>query len=223
MIYNEEINNMKKPVISKVITNNEYNEYKEFDKFKSNPVSNEKTSIIHKDLTFPQKITEDNIHETKLNRRLTEHDEGMMHTGNYIYDPVLKRDMHALDDKFYPPWRRMPRHSYPISLRKLINIPTQGYHDNFHYMGNLIRNADEKVVQLFGREVYPGSQTYEYYGITVDPNGLQSKFTIDKNNKKELTNDDEVALKEFDTSRGKFKVHLHNIEEPRYDPYVLGY
>ena len=93
------------------------------------------------------------------------------------HDPLVdnlidKRDEDALEDPMKAPNRRLPRHIYPDSAKDYIfEVPTRGYPDNYHYYGNLIRREDNKIVKLFGRQIYPGSNQYEYYGITSDSTG----------------------------------------------------
>lgn len=139
-----------------------------------------------------------------------------------INDQTLTmRDVRASSDPFYPPWRRMPRHQYPpLSVRRVLNVPSRGYTDNFQFLGNLVRKTDEKVVQLYGREEYPGSNKWEYYGHTNDSNGIQMKFKIE-NKRSEFYDGDEVILPMLDLSKGKFKLHMNEFDIPRYDPYLI--
>jgi hypothetical protein len=155
-------------------------------------------------------------HELEANRR------NDMYNDELIDDDILKRrDIRALRDPFYPPWRRLPRHQYPpISVRRVMNIPTRGYADNFQLLGTLIRKTDEKAVQLYGREEYPGSRKWEYHGYTTDVNGLQIKFNID-NKAKELIDGEDINLPILDTSKGRFKLNLNQHDAPRYDPYSI--
>ena len=129
-------------------------------------------------------------------------------------DPYLQRDHAALSNPLYPPYRRMPRHVYGRKVP--FNFPTRGYVDNFQYIGNLIRNNDERIVKLFGRQKYPRSTEYEYYGMMSDNGGSQVKVQI--SNSKELYNGDIVRIPLLNNST--FKVQLHKLDEPRYNPYI---
>ena len=61
---------------------------------------------------------------------------------NYI-DPLSERDVDVVENHFTPPERRLPRHNYPReSLKRLINIPTRGYPDNYQNLGMLVRKND---------------------------------------------------------------------------------
>jgi hypothetical protein len=132
-----------------------------------------------------------------------------------IVDPILERDKSVLSNPLVAPLRRMPRHNYP-KKNILLNIPTRGMVDNFQYMGNLIRRADEKIVQLFGRQTYPNSPKYEYYGMMSDHGGHQIKVQI--SNTKELYNGDIVNIPLL--NNGSFLVQLHKLDEPRYNPNI---
>lgn len=128
------------------------------------------------------------------------------------------RDRRALSDPLAPPTRRNPNYMYPPFTIPL-NIPTRGYPDTYHYWGNLRRNEDGKIVKLFGRQKYRGSNTYEYYGIVSDTYGKDLKIQI--NNERELFDNDEIDIDFLDTSVGKFKLYMNKYDEPRYNPYVI--
>jgi hypothetical protein len=145
----------------------------------------------------------------------------LMHDQIIDDQALTNRDIRASSDPFYPPWRRMPRHQYPpISIRRVTNVPTRGYADNFQFLGNLMRKTDEKAVQLYGREEYPGSKKWEYYGYTTDTNGLQMKFKIG-NKSDEFYDGDEISLPILDTSKGRFRLHMNEFDIPRYDPHLI--
>ena len=135
-------------------------------------------------------------------------------------DEITARDETAYQDPMAAPFRRVPRHIYPRGkFKHMTNIPTQGYPDNFHYIGNLTRKGDEKIIKLFGRQKHPGSTQLEYYGIGPDGSGTSVKFPIETNRKKELYEGDEIELELFDSSKGKFTLYLHDYNAPRYNPY----
>ena len=137
-------------------------------------------------------------------------------TTNYYTDPLIERDIKVLTHPLKAPLRRVPRHVYPNKyIKKLINIPTQGHPDNYHHIGNLTRENDEKIIKLFGRQYHPGSSQWEYYGTDEDAN----KFSIETKNRKELYDDDDIAINVFNKDKGLFKVHLYEYNTPRYNPY----
>jgi len=136
-----------------------------------------------------------------------------------IEDPLKEMDYDRLEDPLTPPYRRLPRHAYPSkALRRSINYPTRGFPDNFHYVGNLIRKSDEKFIKLFGRQTYPGSNKYEYYGITTDPNGMETKIQIKSPKDQELFDKDELDVEIF--GGGKFKLYMNEFDVPRYNPFL---
>lgn len=134
------------------------------------------------------------------------------------------RDRNAVDDPLRPPNRRLPRHIYPADIKDYIfEKPTRGYPDNYHYYGNLIRREDEKIVKLFGRQTYPGSNKYEYYGITSDNTGGQEvKLPITISGDKELYDKDEVSIDFLDASKGNFILYMNDYDRPRYNPFVIN-
>ena len=143
--------------------------------------------------------------------------EKIIHDENKELD---NRDLSVYHDPMSPPFRRVPRHVYPRRIFKLmINIPTQGHPDSFHYIGNLTRKNDEKIIKLFGRQNHPGSTQWEYYGIGPDGSGTSVKFPITTKHKKELYDGDKIDLELFDLNKGKFTLYLHDYNTPRYNPY----
>ena len=133
---------------------------------------------------------------------------------------LQERDRKVLHDELQAPERRLQQHQYPERyVRKLINIPTQGYPDNYHMQGVLTRTQDERILQLFGRQTHPGSNQWEYFVLGKDPSGLSIKVPLDSNNKRELEDNQEITIPIFDESKGSFTVKLYNYDVPRYNPY----
>lgn len=131
-----------------------------------------------------------------------------------------KRDKQAYYDDMKPPERRVSNREYPVAIKPHINIPTRGYPDNYHQVGNLIRQSDEKVLKLFGRQKYPGSSQWEYYVVSRDPNGLDTKLPLNRKKDRELEDNSEIDVPFFNSSKGNFKVQLLNFDAPRYNPFV---
>lgn len=121
---------------------------------------------------------------------LTQYDYGV------IYNPLI------------PPQKRPERNLLPFYSR--------GLPDNYRYIGNLTRSTDKNILQLFGRQMFPGSTQYEYYAI--DKDGI--KVDVDTLHDKELFTGDEIDIPLFDTSLGKFKVYLHDTSSYKYVPYI---
>lgn len=135
---------------------------------------------------------------------------------------LRNRDVKSLENNFKPPERRLPSHNYPNrGLRKIMNVPTRGYPDDYHNVGMLSRKNDEKILKLFGRQKFPGSNQWEYYVIGNDPNGLNSKIPLKVQGNKELSNNETIAIPWLDQSKGKFELKLFDYDTPRYNPFIF--
>lgn len=145
------------------------------------------------------------------------------------YKPLVdklidERDKNAYEDPLTAPTRRLPRHIYPTEKKDYIfEVPTRGYPDSYHNFGLLKRENDGKVVQLFGRQTYPGSNQYEYYIVSVESD-LQIKHELEINNGREIYDGDEVSIPLLDTpeNNGKFKLYMNKLDRPRYNPFVIN-
>lgn len=130
------------------------------------------------------------------------------------------RDKNSLYNEFKPPERRLPRNNYPEDpIINDMNIPTRGHPDNYHNVGMLVRKNDEKILKLFGRQKFPGSNQWEYYVIGNDSTNLTSKIPLEIPGEKELSNNDTIPVPWLDSSKGKFEVKLFDYDIPRYNPY----
>jgi hypothetical protein len=130
------------------------------------------------------------------------------------------RDRKALNDDLAPPERRDPEHAYPDrQVKNIINLPTRGVPDNYHSVGVLVRKNDEKVLQLFGRQKYPGSNQWEYYVSGMDRYGFPNKMPIKMKGDKEVNDKDKINIDWLDSSKGDFEVNLYNFDVPRYNPF----
>lgn len=146
------------------------------------------------------------------------------------YDIVKHYDEEKLFNPFEAPAKRPERIQMGYQpINKISNNPlepyaTRGYPDNYHIMGTLTTNndideynklnQDNRILSLFGRQKYPGSNEYEYYTMLSTGN-VMTKVNIDNN--KELFNDDEVFIKEINKT---YKVNLYKNEEMKYNPFV---
>ena len=103
----------------------------------------------------------------------------------------------------------------------MVNIPTQGYPDNYRLLGLLIKvsnNSNEnKILQLFGRETYPSSSRYDYY-TSISAEVDRIKIPIYSKNNKELYDDYIISINELGDN---YKVQLHKIDHYRYNPYLI--
>ena len=177
-------------------------------------------------------ITENNKKEIKILKDNLIEKDSIKQTDNFS-DIIIENDESCINKRkileyrdaevkyndFKPPERRLPEYQYPTtSVKQIINIPTRGYPDNYQLMGLLLRENTESGFNLFGRQLYPGSNQYEYYaqGKLHDN---QIKIPIYRRDGKELYNDDEVKIPGTDDKKGLFKVKLYKLDIPRYNPY----
>ena len=143
-------------------------------------------------------------------------------------DVIREYDYRKAFDPFEQPARRVARSEiHPSYLRRMIDLPTRGYPDNFTQYGVLIRDENKKskehdeqnkILRLFGRNQYPGSGTYEYY--TMINSGLdQIKIPLhNKRRRDELYDGDTVYIRELNNN---YTVSLHKYDEPKYYPDIL--
>lgn len=137
-------------------------------------------------------------------------------------DIVREYDYNNLYDPLEQPTRRIPRYEiYPYYMKRQIDFPTRGYPDNFTQLGIIIRDNekqdDNKILRLFGRQEYPGSDVYEYYTL-INSGNDQIKIPIHNRRRKELYTDDVIYIRELDSS---YKVRLYKYTEPKYYPDIL--
>lgn len=134
-------------------------------------------------------------------------------------DEVDFYDRSKLSDPLVAPTRRPNRYELmPYARHMMSNLPTRGFPDSFTQLGTLSaeRSKDDqnKLLRLFGRQVYPGSSAYEYYVMISSGNDI-IKMPLEIT--KEIYNGDNVAVP---TLKGKYGVRLYNYDVPRYYPFV---
>ena len=137
------------------------------------------------------------------------------------HDPVREYDYKKSYDPLEDPTRRVERHFLPpVHVKNYIDIPTRGYPDNFHQVGTLISESgsdvDNKVLRLFGRQEFPGSNKYEYY-TAINSGHDQVKVPLDTTRGQELYDDDVVVISELGSN---FIVKLHKYDAPKYYPNI---
>jgi len=135
---------------------------------------------------------------------------------NQENDTILNYDYRKLYDPLEQPSRRIPRHEiYPYYMKKLIDYPTRGYPDNFTQLGILVKKDDNKILKLYGRQIFPGSNQYEYY-TSINNEFDQIKIPI-KVNRQEIYDDDDIYIKVLNEH---YKVHLYKYDAPKYYPII---
>jgi len=139
-------------------------------------------------------------------------------------DPIREYDYRKVYDPLESPTRRVPRHVIPpVHVKQFIDIPTRGYPDNFKQIGLLIKQGDvssgdnEKILRLFGRQEFPGSNKYEYY-TSVSSGNEVIKVPIEIKGNKELYDDDIITV---DVLGSGYKVDLHDFDSPKYYPNIF--
>lgn len=209
-----------------IILNNYFN-----DKNKNNINENMTRQYSNTIESLNQNNSTSNNHEKSCNNNTINTIDALV-SNRYeqpsIYKPLIdklidQRDKNAVLDPLTPPNRRLPRHVYPNHVKDYIfDQPTRGYPDNYHYYGNLIRREDNKIVKLYGRQTYPGSNQYDYYGITSDGVGsAEVKIPIDIPNNKELYDKDTINIDFLDISKGSFILFMNDFDKPKYNPFVI--
>jgi hypothetical protein len=149
---------------------------------------------------------------------------GLIQSYNPINTDIIRQyDIRKAYDPLEDPVRRVSRHEiHPLHLKRLIDIPTRGYPDNFRQIGILVKeskthnNEDNRILRLFGRQEFPGSNRYEYYTSLSSGNDL-IKIPIDVK-QQELYDDDVVYIKEI---HEHYRVQLHKYDAPKYYPDII--
>ena len=126
------------------------------------------------------------------------------------------RDKSILYDPLIAPEKRASYDQYPLYNNNQINIPTRGYPDNYQLLGLLYKKNDNKILQLFGRATFPGSNQYEYYAIT-EQHGFMNKIPLEE--KKEIFDGDLIKVSIID-DKESFHVKLYN-NTLRYNPLII--
>lgn len=160
---------------------------------------------IKKELQFLKNNINNNNNNYNINKIIN---ENIDLRNKLINDNIISRDRKVINDPIYPPLKRLPNH--------LINsIPTRGYPDNYHMVGILNRKDDEKILQLFGRQRYPGSHQWEYYVTGNDPNGFTVKIPFKMNNYELIDDTTTINIPQLN---GEFKATIYENSGPVYNP-----
>ena len=179
--------------------------------YKINNLLDQQKDIINKSNELEENIRKENqinhLSETEKEHR------------NNLY----QRDRKVVDDIFTPGERRLPAHQYPKSeFKKSINISTQGVPENYQYVGNIIRDTDDKILPVFGRQEYPGSDYYEYYLVLNQDGNFGLKLPLNNGKRRREIQDEEIVeLNYFKSEPGNFVFHQFDYDVPRYNPYII--
>lgn len=152
-----------------------------------------------------------NVREHSYQNRLVEHNYG------YHINPTLPR-----------------QRQFPNTLGVPINVNTRGitgtqqvgilYKEASADESSNIGNGDSKIIPLYGRPTYPGSNKWTYHTATDGANVLRMPITINgrvcnsDNGCAELSTGDAVTVPAYN---GTFKIQLYDHDTPTYIPHVF--
>lgn len=193
-------------------------------------------------------ILDNRLKHLKINLKLNKQNQIIQQP---FIDPIKNYDDKKLFDPYEAPAKRPERTQmgYLPKMKQSNNpldpFPTRGYPDNYHLLGTLVADnqnkevkpshhnsgeetneetnneqynklsQDNKIISLFGRQTYPGSSEYEYYTM-ISTGNTMTKIPIKQ--QRELFNDDSVYIKEL---KSDYKVNLYPNEALKYNPFLL--
>ena len=107
-----------------------------------------------------------------------------------------------------------------------INIPSRGESGNYQQVGALVNNTEgeSKILPLFGKQTYPGSNKWLYYTSTDQYQSVKvpvvnkNKNCTDEYGCSEITDDDQVNVPAYNKN---FKANIYKFDKPRYIPYLI--
>lgn len=140
-----------------------------------------------------------------------------------VSDPLKIYDYRVMNDPLKEPTRRPPRDIIgPAVASPWFNYPTRGWPDNYTLQGYLVdnngsNNDPNKILSLYGRQKYPGSNEYEYY-VSFISDDDRIKYKLDKY-RRELYDDDEVVIDILQYR--KYRVKLFKEEGIIYNPFMF--
>jgi hypothetical protein len=127
------------------------------------------------------------------------------------------KDYNAVYDPLSPPEKRIESRQYPYPNTQF-GERTRGEADDYQLVGLLYNTTANKNYQLFGRRTYPGSYEWEYYIRGKDAGGLDFKFPLKANNKKEIMDGEKLTIP---IDSNEYTVTIYDYDQYRYNPYVL--
>jgi hypothetical protein len=127
------------------------------------------------------------------------------------------KDYNAVYDPLSPPEKRIESRQYPYPNR-LFGERTRGEPDDYQLVGLLYNTTANKNYQLYGRQTYPGSYEWEYYIRGKDAGGLDFKFPLKANNKKEIMDGENITIP---IDSNEYTVTIYDYDQYRYNPFVL--
>lgn len=166
--------------------------------------------------------SDNNIDKKTLNRR----DTIIKNNNIYINPPnsntsnnsmIINKEYERLINPLLPPER-----SYDTRYSVPINIPTRGYASNYQQVGVVTAETSQgsKILPLYGRQLWKGSNRWNFYTSTDQYNSL--KLPVYSNKKDcqdqvgcdELYDGDEIVIPQY--GENKFKVSMYKLDIPEY-------
>jgi len=139
-------------------------------------------------------------------------------------DIIRDYDYSKTYDPLSDPTRRVSRYDIPPGqIQRYLDIPTRGYPDTFQQLGILVKkgnpskNPENKIIRLFGRQEFPGSNRWEYYTMISTGND-QIKMPLDVKRGTELYDDDTINISQLNDD---YRVELFKFDQPRYYPHLF--
>jgi hypothetical protein len=166
------------------------------------------------------------------------------HTKTIVYNvpQTTKTDTYRIEDTERA-YRRIadplevPEQTYPFrestynrvneyEPKMAINIPTRGAETQFQAIGVLTSiNNTNRVLQLFGRAIYPGSNKWQYY--TTTDNFQSVKVGVEYKSRNclsdlgcdQLYSGDTILIPAYPGDN--FRVEIYNYDKPKYISYLV--
>lgn len=147
-----------------------------------------------------------------------------------LYNRIFKVNNHK--NPFTPPTRKYVGrtvyvdHDHDRTGGLPINIATRGRSGPYQQVGTLTKTTDggdPKILPLYGKPTYPGSNQWLYYTNTDTYNTI--KIPVENQNKncqkhygcKEIYDGDNVSVPAYE---GEFTANIYELDAPRYIPYI---
>ena len=138
-----------------------------------------------------------------------------------------------LSDPLEAPERTTPLFFKRIDINKQtnlgipINVATRGAAVQYQQVGVLIQNGvsgdNKKILPLYGKPTYSGSQNWNYYTSTDGYHSM--KVAVTNNNKSctqeygcsEIYDGDLINIEGYDS---QFKASIYELDKPKYIPHI---
>jgi hypothetical protein len=196
------------------IENNRQIENRENNRYIETRENNRYIETRENNIITPLKKYLENRDRSVLNDPLVAPEKRYSYTGDILENKyVVEKSIVNPVKLQYPTMMDTSESVIAVNL-PVVNIRTRGMPDNFQLVGILLRDKDEKIVQLFGRPTFPGSNQFEYYIIT-EHNGFQNKIPIETRGQREVNDGDTI-----NTPIGEYRIKLYNYNSPKYNPFV---